>query len=398
MGQQLRAPTPLVKYTQPLLTCYNFSMLTPSDLAVPHPFAERRAKLAHYVQTQGLHGILVTNPTNVRYLTGFTGDSTYLLLSNDFTLLVSDGRYTQQLEEECPGVPLFIRSPGMKLTPAVIEQLKSTGWSHVGCEAMHLTLAEFESLRGGLATVHWKALSEAVEQFRMIKDEAEILAIQHSISIAEKAFLRFKQFVRPADTEIALHHRMEMLLRDGGAEAGGFPAIIAAGPRAALPHAPPTKLGIANQEMLLVDWGARANGYISDLTRTCPLHKNITTRLKPVYDAVQAAHQAAMNAVRPGVPGSTVDVAARQAIEKRGFTPYSHGLGHGIGLDVHEGPQMRLGVETILQPGMVVTIEPGIYLPDWGGVRLEDNYLITPGGAQRLSTLSSEFDAMTVNW
>lgn len=365
---------------------------------LPHPYSERRGRLAQAIHAQSLEGMLVTNPTNVRYLTGFTGDSTYLLLSKNVTLLVSDGRYTQQLEEECPGIPLYIRPPGQKLTPAAIEQLKSTGWTNIGCEAGHLTLAEFEVLRTGLTTVSWKALGDAVEQLRMIKDEAEILAIQHAIQIAERAFVRFKQFIRPADTEISLHHRMEMLLRDGGAEAGSFPAIIAAGPRGALPHAPPTKLSLQKEELLLVDWGARSNGYVSDLTRTCPLRNNITSRLKPIYDAVFAAHEAAAKALKPGVPGSSIDVAAREAIEARGLIPYSHGLGHGIGLDVHEAPQMRLGVEIILQPGMVVTIEPGIYLPDWGGVRIEDNYLITPGGAQRLSTLDRDFDAMTVTW
>jgi Xaa-Pro aminopeptidase len=195
-----------------------------------------------------------------------------------------------------------------------------------------------------------------------------------------------------------LYHRIEMLLRDGQAEEGSFPAIIAAGPRAALPHAPPTELTLEKQEMLLIDWGGRAAGYVSDLTRTCPIRSNMTTRLKPIYDAVLAAHQAAATALKPGVPGDSIDVAARTAIEARGFTPYSHGLGHGIGLDVHEAPQMRLGVDITLQPGMVVTIEPGIYLPGWGGVRIEDNYLITPGGAQRLSTLDQDFDAMTLTW
>lgn len=372
-------------------------MLDPTQ-PIPHPYPERRNKLAHFIEAQGLHGLIVTNPTNVRYLTGFTGEATFLLISKDVQLLLSDGRFSQQLEEECPGIPLYIRPPGQKLPEATIEQLRATGWMNVGCEAGHLTLAEFEVLRSGLPTMHWKPLGSAVEQFRLIKDEAEILAIQHSIQIAETAYSRFRQYLRPGDSEIALHHRLEMLLRDGGAEAGSFPAIIAAGPRAALPHAPPTKLTMAAQELVLVDWGARSNGYISDLTRTCPLRKNITSKLKPIYDAVRAAQQAAAEAIRPGIPGSAIDVAARQAIEARGYVPYSHGLGHGIGLDVHEGPHMRLGVETPLQAGMVVTIEPGIYLPEWGGVRIEDNYLITPGGAQALSTLPSEFDAAMVDW
>lgn len=373
-------------------------MLDPALTAIPHPYPQRRERLAHFVKGQSLQGFLVTNPTNVRYLTGFTGDSTYLLINEHFKLLISDGRYTQQLREECPGMALNIRPPGQKLHEATIEQMKATAWTNMGVEAGHLTIAEFEVYRTGCPAINWKACSEAVEQFRMIKDEAEILAIQQSIQIAEQAYLRFRQYLRPTDNEIGLHHRMEMLLRDGGAELGSFPAIIAAGPRAALPHAPPTKLTLAEQELLLIDWGARSNGYVSDLTRTLPLHKNITSRLKPIYDAVQAAQQAAAKAIQPGIPGSAIDVAARRAIEARGYTPYSHGLGHGIGLDVHEGPQMRLGVETILQPGMVVTIEPGIYLPDWGGVRIEDNYLITPGGAQCLSSLPSDFDAVTVKW
>lgn len=366
--------------------------------SLPHPYEQRRERLASMIEKLGLQGMLVTNPTNVRYLTGFTGESTYLLLNSSFALLISDGRYTQQLQEECPGVELYIRPAGQKLPAAVIGQLQKTGWKSMGCEAIHLTIFEFEMYRSGLPAVHWNALGDAVEQLRMIKDESEIIAIQHSIQVAEQAFVRFRQYLKPGDNEQALHHRMEMLLRDGGAEQGSFPAIIAAGPRAALPHAPPTRLILAEQELLLVDWGARTNGYVSDLTRTLPLHKNITSRLKPIYDAVRAAHEAAAAAIKPGIPGSAIDVAARAEIEARGFTPYSHGLGHGIGLDVHESPQMRLGVETILQPGMVVTVEPGIYLPEWGGVRIEDDYLITPGGAQRLSTLPHEFEAMEVRW
>ncbi|HMO35302.1 MAG TPA: Xaa-Pro peptidase family protein [Gemmatales bacterium] len=373
-------------------------MLDALQLPMNYPLVERRDKLATLIHGQQLDGMLISCPVNVRYLTGFTGDSTYLLLSRNFSLLISDGRFTQQLEEECPGLSAYIRPAGQNLSQATIEQLKSTGWNHVGCEARHLTLAEFELIRSYLPTISWKALGDAVEQLRMIKDEAEILAIQRAIQVAEQAFIRFKPFVRPGESELTWHHRMEMLLRDGGAEEGSFPAIVALGHRASLPHAPPTKQILDKQEMLLVDWGARVNGYVSDLTRTCPLRNNTTARLKPIYDAVFAAHQAAVAALKPGATGSSIDRAARAAIEARGFPPYSHGLGHGIGLDVHEAPQMRLGVDVLLQPGMVVTVEPAVYLPEWGGVRLEDDYLITPGGAQRLSTLPQDDTAMTISW
>jgi Xaa-Pro aminopeptidase len=334
----------------------------------------------------------------VRYLTGFTGEATYLLINEREPLLVSDGRFSQQLGEECPGLPVYIRPPGQKLVPAVAQELKTLGWTKVGCESTHLTLAGFEVLQTELKTVTWKPVADAVEQLRMIKDATEVAAIRHAIQIAELAYSRFLPFLRPTDNEIRLHHRLEMLLRDGGAEAGSFPAILAAGPRSALPHAPPTQLALLNQDVLLIDWGARAEGYISDLTRTCVLRTQVNPKVKQAYDAVLAAHEAAVAALRPGVPAFTVDFAARQAIEDRGLTPYSHGLGHGIGLDVHEAPQMRPGIELLLAPGMVVTVEPGIYDPGWGGVRLEDDYLITPDGCERLTTLQRNFDSACLNW
>ncbi len=359
----------------------------------PHPYAQRRDRLSSYVQQQGLDGFIVTNPKNVRYLTGFTGEATYLLINQRNQLMVSDGRFSDQLQEECPGMPLSIRPPGQKLTPAALQQLKSLDWNNIGCESGHLTLAEFEVFRTGLPAVQWKPMGEAIEQFRMLKDASEIEAIQNAIAIAERAYVRFCQFIKPQDNEIQLHHRMEMLLRDEGGECGSFPAIIAAGSRAALPHAPPTSLALANQELLLVDWGAHARGYVSDLTRTCSIRMNVTSRLKTIYDAVLAAQAAAVAVMKPGTPAFAVDVAARQAIESRGLTPYSHGLGHGIGLDVHEAPQMRPGIETILLPGMVVTVEPGIYVPGWGGVRIEDDYLITTEGPRQLTTLPKDWES-----
>lgn len=361
-----------------------------------HPYSQRRDCLASYVKREGLDGIVITSSTNVRYLTGFTGEATNLLISPDKTLAVSDGRFTQQLQEECPDLAVYIRPPGQKLTPATIEQLKSFAWSNIGCEGRHLSIAEFEGFREGLPAAQWKAFSEAVEQFRIIKDEAEIAAIQDAIEIAEQAYRTFQSQINSTDNETQLHHRMEMLLREAGAEAGSFPAIVAIGPRAALPHAPPTALTLSAQQLILIDWGARARGYISDLTRTCIVSRNVSSRLRPIYDAVLAAQEAAAQVARPGVLASAVDAAARKAIQDRGFEPYAHGLGHGIGLDVHESPQMRPGIDTMLLPGMVVTIEPGIYIPDWGGVRIEDDYLITADGAQQLTTLPKDWDAVSI--
>lgn len=360
-------------------------------------YALRRSRLADAARQAEVAGFLVTNPVNVSYLTGFSGDSSYLFVGQKETLLVSDGRFTLQLSEECPGLPVHFRPPSIRITPAAAEQLRKLGWSNVSVDAAHLTLAEFETLRTDCKDVNFRAATGAVEQFRVRKDEQEIAALREAIGMAERALEGFRASLGAEDEEKDLHDRMEMLIRAEGGKCSSFPPIVAVGPRAALPHAPPTRTAVAATDVLLVDWGANGGFYRSDLTRTFA-PRAISAKFREVYTAVLAAQQAAIAQLRPGVRSQDVDAAARASLEAAGLLHFfNHGLGHGIGLEVHEAPALRPNSDTLLEPGMVVTVEPGVYLPEWGGVRIEDDVLITPDGCEILSQTPRDLDQMVLD-
>ena len=347
--------------------------------------ARRREQVARFLTNAQLDGLLVTRAVNVTYLTGFTGDSSYLLAGRDRVLLVSDGRYEQQIREECPGLPAHIRPPAVRLPAATAGVLGQLGWRQVGFEAAHLSVAEFGQFRDALPAVEWKPCEDVVEGLRQCKDESEIAAIREAIGMAERAFTRFRAGLRPDDTEKQLGDRLEMLLRDEGARCGSFPAIVGVGERAALPHAPLTRRRVGEGTLLLVDWGANGGLYQSDLTRVLAVRR-IAPQLEQVYEVVMQAQARAIQRIRPGVQAQAIDAEARSALEEAGFGDFfSHGLGHGIGLEVHEAPWLRPGSATVLKPGMVVTVEPGVYIPGWGGVRLEDDVLVTEDGSEVLT-------------
>lgn len=363
--------------------------------------ARRQERLRRQLTEERLDAYLISSPINVTYLTGFTGDSSLVVLSRDRTLLVSDPRYVGQLAEECPGLETHIRTPTTKLHDAVGQVLIRLGMHQVGCEAAALTLAEAEALKAAAPEVDWKPGNERVERLRQIKDEVELAEIRQAISLAERAFQAFRARLRPQDTEKDLADALEGHVRHCGATSCSFPPIVAVGERAALPHCPPTSKQVCQSELLLVDWGATTRGgYRSDLTRVLATHtkqSSVLSRLREIHQIVLRAQQAAFTAIRPGVLGKQVDQAARQLIANAGYGEYfGHGLGHGIGLQIHEGPAIRPLSETKLEPGMVFTLEPGIYLPGWGGVRIEDDVLVTEEGAERLTRIPQELEALTV--
>jgi Xaa-Pro aminopeptidase len=350
----------------------------------------RRQQLARQLTDDGLDGLLVSHRPNVTYLTGFSGDSSALILNRERALLVSDPRFTQQIEEECPGLETHIRPPVQPLTQAVAETVRKLGLRNVGFESAHLSVAEWVALCELCPTVNWKAVRDRVEQLRMVKDAAELVEIREAIRFAERAFAMFQAMLRPEDDEKSLCDALETFIRRAGGSASSFPSIVAVGERAALPHAPPTRRTVADAELVLVDWGASGRLYKSDLTRVLAPRK-ISPKLAEIYNLVLHAQQKALDAVRPGVQALAVDAEARSAITEGGFGQFfGHGLGHGIGLEIHEGPAIRPNSETVLQPGMVFTIEPGIYLPGWGGVRLEDDVLVTPDGCEVLTHVTKE--------
>jgi len=368
----------------------------------------RRDRLLAQLGRDGIKAALITNPVNVSYLTGFSGDASCLILSPGRTILVSDGRFTDQLAEECPGLETLIRPPVQPLLEATAACLHKLGLSSFEFESGHLTVNEFESLKGHCKGLELKPGTQRVERLRMIKDSGEIEQIRQAIRFAEQAFTEFRARLKPDDTEKELVDTLEHLERQAGAHGTAFPSIIAVGPRAALPHAPPTDKRVREAPLLLVDWGASGPFYKSDLTRVLLTHNNLPfphsgstsgtvalgTKIKEVYEIVLTAQLNAIAMLRPGVKAKEVDAAARQTIADAGYGAFfTHSIGHGIGMMIHEAPIMRANTETILEPGMVVTIEPGIYLPGYAGVRIEDDMLITPDGSEVLTSIPKTFDA-----
>jgi Xaa-Pro aminopeptidase len=352
--------------------------------------AQRRQRLVELLAQDGGDTLLVTKPVNVTYLTGFTGDSSALVLTGERAVLVSDARFSGQIAEECPGLEAHIRPPARTLHQALADVLGGLGSRAVEFDSAHVTVADWETLRGLAPNLDWKPGRDRVEGLRVVKDSSEVAEIREAIDIAERAIAMFRTTVRPTDREKDLGDSLELYLRRAGGRASSFPSIVAAGERAALPHAPPTSRAVGEAELLLVDWGASGRLYQSDLTRVFAVHK-ISPQLEQVYAVVLEAARRAVGAVRPGVQARDVDAEARTAIAAAGFGDFfGHGLGHGLGLEVHEAPAIRQNSEAVLQPGMVFTVEPGVYLPGWGGVRLEDDVLVTPDGCEVLTHVAKE--------
>jgi Xaa-Pro aminopeptidase len=358
--------------------------------------AIRRDKLRQCLGREGLDALLITSPINVTYLTHFSGESSNLILTDTKTILVSDFRFVEQLASECPGLETFIRPPAQNLQQATAEVLGRLGVHRVGFESGHLTVAELETLRELAPTTDWKGNASRVEQLRALKDPSEVAQIREAIGFAERAFTVFRNLLRPDDREKELCDALEGFVRRTGARSTSFPSIVAVGERAALPHAPPTDKAVNEAELLLVDWGASGRFYKSDLTRTLAT-RTISPKLEEVYTVVLRAQEQAIATIRPGVKAREADAAARDIIAQAGYGAYfGHGLGHGFGLQIHEAPFMRPGNETILQAGMVITVEPGIYLPGWGGVRIEDDVLVTPDGCEVLTHVPKDLASARV--
>ncbi len=356
-------------------------------------FLDRRGKLLTALKKLQLEVLLVTNQANVRYLTGFTGDASALLMGGDHELIISDSRFETELEQECPGLEREIRTS--KTTPLEFLQqvLKSRHVTRVGVEAGSLTVAEWQQLQAGLPELEWIATEGQVESLRLIKDKTEIASIRRAISIAQKGLRGLTGLLVPEMSELQIAHELEHLLHHHGALRAAFKPIIGVGQNSALPHYRPGQSRLDAAPFVLVDWGAvEPGGYCSDLTRILATSK-IPPKLEKLYRVVMQARDAALQELQPGATGRSVDAAARKVIADAGFDRFfGHSLGHGIGLEVHEGPWLSPVSEDVLQAGMVVTIEPGIYIPGFGGVRLEDDVLITRDGCEMLSSLPLEIE------
>jgi Xaa-Pro aminopeptidase len=359
-------------------------------------FQARRDRLRKSFKKAGIDALLVTDFTNVTYLTGFTGDDSYLLVRRDGETILSDPRYTTQLGEECPGVDLSIRPPGVTMLQAVVRAVRSSRIGKLGIEGDSMTVSLRDRIADKLPKVELTPTSDLVEQLRQIKDKEEVARLRKAVWQAEKAFAVLRSTLRPEMTEKEAADELEHQFRLFGAKDAAFPSIVAVGPRGALPHATPTAKRIGEDDFVLVDWGANEGLYRSDLTRVLVTGK-VTPKFERVYGVVLEAQKRAIAAVRPGVVAHEVDNVARSFITKAGFgRRFRHGLGHGLGILVHEAPRLAVKNQTVLRPGMVVTVEPGIYLPGWGGVRIEDDVLVTRGGHEVLTSAPKELEDAVV--
>lgn len=365
----------------------------------------RRANLLKAVKPLSVEAVLVTHEPNVRYLTGFTGGSSYVIHSPRQTTLISDERFAEELKENFPTLEAHVR-PHHKTTPeATVEVINKAGYKTVGVEGDHISLNLLEFFKSECSKTTFVSVPNEIEQLRAIKDASEVEQIRVAIRAAERAFHMFRTTMRDQDTEKEMADNIEKFIRRAGAFGAAFPVIVAIGDRGALPHAVPGNRTLSEASKLLVDFGADC-GYKCDITRTLktpfgvnPNRKNKMERvghnLEEIHSIVVAAQEAAMATVRAGVAAKDVDAAARKVIQKAGFEDYfNHGLGHGIGLENHELPRIRQNSNDILDAGMVITLEPGIYIPGWGGVRVEDDFLVTREGCLPLTTISKDISAL----
>ena len=376
---------------------------------------QRRSTLAQTIKAAGVDAFLVTTPVNVTYLTGFTGDSSFFAVTPKHELLISDSRFEGQIKEECPDTEAVIRPHSRTTLEAAAEALTKSGAKSVGVEGNRLACAEVKLLKQLAPKLTVVSLDGIVEAQRAVKDPGEVESIREAVRVAERGFRMFVATLREADTEKDMVDALESYVRRAGARGTSFPPIVAVGERGALPHAPPTAKLLGDGSKLLVDWGADLL-YKSDMTRTlkspfgtAPSRRNKLERVgynfDQLYDIVLAAQNAALAAIRPGVKAKDVDAAARKVFANAKLDKhrdlqladcFTHGLGHGIGLEVHEAPKVRANSEDVLEAGMVITIEPGIYIPDWGGIRIEDDVLVTHDGFKLLSTLPRESSTLAM--
>lgn len=355
-------------------------------------YLSRRQKLLENIRTLDVDAILITDEINVRYLSGFTGDSTYLLLSPTHQFIISDSRYDTQIADECPDLELVTRTARVEMQQSISDTVAKAGYSKIAYESDALTKHRFDQFLQAMPSVQWCDTQQLVVNQRAVKDEQEIQIIRHSIDLAQRAFLAAKATLSGGQTERQVAHRMEATIRDLGGQGRAFDMIVGVGPRAALPHAGITDCRIDASSFVLLDWGANYAGYASDLTRVL-VTGSVSQEFTKVYETVRQAQLKAIQTIRPGAKLVDVDSAARDFIADAGYGDYfGHGLGHGFGLQIHEQPRFSPTAQGVLEPGMVITVEPGIYLPGNLGVRIEDDVLVTEDGCEVLSSLPTALE------
>jgi len=364
-----------------------------TESALREAVAARCARLREALAGSPAEALLVTAPADVGYLSGFTGEDSWLVVGKGRGWVLTDGRFAEEVERECPDFASTIRKGPMVEALAKVVRRK-----RIGClayDAAHVSVALASRLGRGLKGVRLVKLEGAVTRLRVRKDAVELRAIRRAVRVAEEGWRVFRRRIRLGMTEQALAAELDHRMRLAGADAPAFRTIVGIDGTAARPHALPGRRRLKRGSVLVVDFGARVGGYVCDLTRVL-FAGRIAPRARRVYEIVYAAQAAGIAAVGPGVKASDVDAAARAVIEEAGYgQKFRHGLGHGLGREVHEEPRLGPhGPTSTLEPGMVVTVEPGIYLKGRLGVRLEDDVLVTSTGRMVLTHVEKDPEAI----
>lgn len=344
---------------------------------------DRLKKLRDKMASTELDGFVLTNIYNIRYLSGFTGSTASMFVSRDDATLITDFRYDEQAHSEAyEGVGVKIdKRDALTAVGDLVEAF--TG--KIGFEAGSLAFSSYEKINAR-ADGNLIAVDGMPEKQRAVKDKQEIGWIAEAVRITDEVFALFAGEIRPGMTEIEAAARIDYLLMTGSGDLPAFRTIVASGKRGALPHAHPSHRRIELGDLVTMDFGAMWNGYCADMTRTVVLGEP-TDRQQEIYDIVLGAQKAALKEIKAGMTGKQVDAVARDFIADKGYgAEFGHGLGHGVGLEVHEAPRLASKNEDVLVPDMVVTVEPGIYIADWGGVRIEDDVVVGEGGSRILTS------------
>jgi Xaa-Pro aminopeptidase len=338
-------------------------------------------KLRNKMSESGIDALWIESPFNRRYLTGFTGTAGYVLVTRDEAFFLTDFRYRDQAEEQVQDFDVVIhQGVAEKLSQILPSSVKKLGF-----EKQHLTFGLLEQYQAKVNQVEWVPVESWVEALRAVKDEAELDVMRQAAEIADQAFQHILNYLRPGISEREAAIELEFFMRKRGATAASFETIIASGPRSALPHGVAGLRVLQAGDLVTLDFGALFQGYCSDLTRTVALGE-ANQKQREIYAIVLEAQENGVSHIKAGMTCKQADALTRDIITEYGYGEYfGHGTGHGLGLEVHEGPALSFRSEEELKPGMVVTIEPGIYLPDFGGVRIEDDVLINDDGIEILT-------------
>jgi Xaa-Pro aminopeptidase len=351
-------------------------------------YEKRQEAVRKTIGANHLNGILFSSLENIRYLCGFTGSDGAFVLTPNGSYFLCDSRYWTQADQEVKGCQIIHYKKKLDAIASLLLDLKLR---KIGFESPSLTFSFYHSLHEKLAEeAELHSLEEEIKNLRAVKDEQELILTRRAIDLSSKAFLHILEILTEGTVEQDAALEMEFLMKRNGVQALGFDIIIASGKRSALPHGRASEKKIEKGDFILIDFGSDFRGYHSDQTRTVVCGKPNSEQQK-IYQIVKDAHDKAIEKVRPGIPICEVDSAARDHIRSRGYGDYfGHGTGHGIGLAVHEDPVVNNEDRDLLKEGMVFTIEPGIYLPDWGGVRIEDMVRVTSQGVEVLTYLPTE--------